>query len=239
MQHLFDIIISEELGDFIMIKPDLIVRTHRRSLCLTITKNGDLVVRAPMRMNLNDILKYTQEKEKWIDTKQKEIQSKLSINKDILDYKKFYFLGKKYSLQKTSGIKKIELSQNVIFVPNISNEELFSKLKRWYIKQADKILKERLEYFANIMQIDYRNVSLCNSKSKWGSCDIYRNIKLNFRLIMLPHKTIDFVLIHELSHIIEFNHSKDFYKIIQTIMPSYKLQQKVLKENDYILQLFR
>ena len=56
---------------------------------------------------------------------------------------------------------------------------------------------------------------------------------------MLPHKAIDFVLIHELTHIIEFNHSKEFYKVIQTIMPTYKLQQKILKENDYILQLFR
>ena len=67
----------------------------------------------------------------------------------------------------------------------------------------------------------------------------YKNIKLNFRLLMLPHKAIDFVLIHELAHILEFNHSKDFYKIISTILPSYKVQQKVLKDFDYTLTLFR
>ena len=101
------------------------------------------------------------------------------------------------------------------------------------------MLKERLEYFANIMQIDYASVSINNSKSRWGSCDSNRNIKLNFRLIMLPHKTLDFVLVHELAHIIEFNHSKDFYKIISLVIPSYKLQQKQLKEHDYLLGLFR
>ena len=56
---------------------------------------------------------------------------------------------------------------------------------------------------------------------------------------MLPHKTLDFVIIHELAHIVEFNHSKDFYKIISIIMPNYKLQQKTLKEYDYLLNLFR
>lgn len=222
-----------------MVKPDIILRTHRRSLCLTITKDGSLVVRAPVRMNMNDILRYIQEKENWINKKQEEIQKRLCINKDILTYEKFLFLGKKYMLRKIAGIKKIELSEDGLLVPNLENYDLFPKIKKWYIKQADKILKERLEYFADIMQIDYASVSLCNSKTRWGSCDNYRNIKLNFRLIMLPHKAIDFVLIHELTHIIEFNHSKEFYKIIQTIMPSYKLQQKILKDNDYVLQLFR
>lgn len=222
-----------------MVTPDLIVRTHRRSLCLTITKNGELIVRAPKKMNMNNILSYIKEKEHWIISKQKEIENKLSINRDIINFEKVYFLGKKYKLIRYNGIKKIELSEEQLLVPNIADEQLFPKMKRWYIKLAEKILKERLEYFANIMQIDYASVSICNNKTRWGSCDNLRNIKLNFRLVMLPHKTIDFVLIHELAHIIEFNHSKDFYKIIQTIMPTYKLQQKILKDNDYLLQLLR
>lgn len=220
-----------------MVTPDLIVRTHRRSLCLTITKDGNLVVHAPTRMNMNDILKYISEKEKWIVSKQQEIERKLSINKVILDYNQILFLGTKYGIQSVNGLKKIELSQNALMVPDSDN--VLFKIKKWYIAQATKILKERLEYFANIMQIDYASVSICNSKTRWGSCDNYHNIKLNFRLVMLPHRAIDFVLIHELAHILEFNHSKDFYKIIQTIMPTYKVQQKVLKDYDYVLKLFR
>ena len=220
-----------------MVTPDLIVRTHRRSLCLTITKDGNLVVHAPTRMNMNDILKYISEKEKWIVSKQQEIERKLSINKFILDYNQILFLGTKYNIQRVNGLKKIELSQNALMVPDSDN--VLFKIKKWYIAQATKILKERLEYFANIMQIDYASVSICNSKTRWGSCDNYHNIKLNFRLVMLPHRAIDFVLIHELAHILEFNHSKDFYKIIQTIMPTYKVQQKVLKDYDYVLKLFR
>lgn len=223
-----------------MITPDLIVRSYRRSLGLTITKEGKLVVHAPMKLNIKKIMEFIEEKEKWINTKQKEIQSKLNINKDIITYKEFLFLGKKYNLSQINGIKGVELSENEIIVSTkLDNDEIVPTIKRFYIKTAKKILFERLEYFANLMQIDYSDVTICNSKRQWGSCDSNRKIKLNFRLIMLPHKAIDFVLIHELSHILEFNHSKHFYKIISSVMPGYKLQQKILKEYDYVLNLFR
>ena len=78
------------------------------------------------------------------------------------------------------------------------------------------------------MQIDYQNLSITNSKTRWGSCDTYRNIKLNFRLIMLPHKAIDFVIIHELTHILEFNHSKDFYALVESFMPDWKQRKALL-----------
>lgn len=223
-----------------MVQPDLILRSPRRSLCLSISKDGKLIVHAPRRLSVNEIYKYIKEKEKWIISKQKEIETKLAINKEIISYKEFLFLGKKYSLKIVNGLKKIELSDDCILIPsNIENDCILQKVKLWYIKHAKKILFERLEYFANLMQLDYASIKLCNNKTRWGSCDSKRNIKLNYRLIMLPHKAVDFVLIHELAHIIEFNHSKQFYKIISKVMPSYKLQQKILKEYDYVLSLFR
>ncbi|MBE5757323.1 MAG: M48 family metallopeptidase [Clostridiales bacterium] len=223
-----------------MVEPDLIVRSYRRSLCLSINKDGKLIVHAPKKLSLKEIYKYIEEKEKWIKTKQNEIQEKLKINVDVLSYKEFLFLGKKYKLVFLNGIKKIELGSSEIAIPNkIDKDQILQKIKQWYISNAKKILSERVEYFANLMQLDYASISLNNSKSKWGTCDSRRNIKLNFRLVMLPHKVIDYVIIHELSHIIEFNHSKNFYKIISTIMPSYKLQQKIIKEYDYVLRLFR
>lgn len=221
-----------------MIVPDLIIRSHRRSLSLTITKNAELVVRAPKRLSNDYIFKYIKEKEKWILSKQQEVESRLSINKDIIKYNQILFLGKKYNIQLIGGIKKVELSEDAILVPS-TTKDIVSKIKSWMVKVSKDILKERLEYFANAMQIDYASVSINNSKSRWGSCDSNRNIKLNFRLIMLPHKILDFVLVHELAHIIEFNHSKDFYKIISLVIPSYKLQQKQLKEYDYLLNIYR
>ena len=207
-------------------------------MALIISDKGELVVRAPMRLSYDKIYSFIKEKEKWITTKQKEVENKNSINKDIITNKYIMFLGTKYKLQYIEGIKKIELSEKEILIPTIYRDNT-TKLKQWFTKHAKKILTERLEFFANLMQIDYAGVSICNSKSKWGSCDSNRNIKLNFRLVMLPHKILDYVLVHELSHILEMNHSKEFYKIVSTIMPSYKLYQKILKENNYLLGLYR
>lgn len=223
-----------------MVTPDLIIRSYRKSLSITVTKDAELVVHAPKKLNMNDILKYIAEKEHWIVAKQKEIQDKLNINKSVIDYNEFLFFGKKYKTQKINGLKKVELAKDAILVPNFDNNiNILKKLKNWYITISSKILLERLNYFSDIMQIDYASFKITNCKTRWGSCDSQRNIKLNYRLIMLPHAAIDFVIIHELSHILEFNHSKNFYKIIQTIMPNYKIQQRVLKEYDYVLRLFR
>jgi len=223
-----------------LVTPDMIIRTHRRSLSLTITKEGKFVVHAPKKLSVDEILKYIVEKEKWITSKQKEIQDKLNINKDVITYNEYLFLGKKYKYDFISGLKKIELSDKLFVIPSkIESNDINKYMKKWYVTNAKKILSDRLEYFADIMQLDYSTFNICNSKNRWGSCDSNRNIKLNFRLIMLPHKVIDYVIIHELSHIVELNHSKSFYKIISTIMPSYKLQQKILKEYDYVLRLFR
>lgn len=79
-----------------------------------------------------------------------------------------------------------------------------------------------MEYFADLMQVNYTLIKIDNSKSRWGSCDQKGVIKFNLRLAMLPHKVIDYIIIHELSHLLEFNHSKEFYKIIESIMPDYK-----------------
>ena len=223
-----------------MVKPDLIVRSYRRSLCIKITNDGNLVVHAPKRLSMTEILKYISEKEKWITTKQKEIQEKLSINKDVINYNEFLFFGKRYKLDRMNGIKKVELGLNSFIIQEgLGKYEELIRINKWYISTAKKILSERLEYLANVMQIDYASLKICNNKTRWGSCDSNRNIKLNYRLIMLPHKAIDFVIVHELAHILEFNHSKEFYKIVACVIPTYKLQQQQLKKFDYVLSLFR
>lgn len=223
-----------------MVNPDAIIKTNRRSISITISKVGEVIVHAPKRLPIEKIMSFVTEKEDWIKRKQKEIKSTLHNNNDLLNYKAFSFCGKRYTPIPVSGIKKIELtSQNMLVPNNFENNQLLLKIEKWYIKTAKTILSERLEYFANLMQLDYNSLTISNSKNRWGSCDMQGNIKLNYRVIMLPHKLIDYIIIHELAHIIEMNHSKQFYKIIESIMPSYNTYRKQLKDYFFILQLFK
>lgn len=223
-----------------MIKPDLIIKTNRRSLSIIISKEGKVIVRAPKRISAEYILSFVKEKERWIDKKLKMINDVNLKNGKFLNYEEFLFCGSSYKPLYIDKLKKIELCNNNLICPSIEDKlQLLNKIKRWYKKTASKILSERLEYFAKLMQVNYKSLTISNSKNRWGSCDSNGNIKLNFRVVMLPHRVVDYVIIHELSHLIEFNHSKEFYKIISSVIKDYKQQQKILKEYGFVLMLFR
>ena len=223
-----------------MIKPDAIIKSNRRSLSITITQKGEVIVHAPKRLSMDNIILFINEKADWIECKRNEILKKQEDHKDILTYNKMLFLGKKYLKYEMAGVKKIELTTTCLLCPKgLDEKELLFKIAKWYIDTAKPILSERLEYLADLMQLDYYSFKISNTKNRWGSCDTNGNIKINFRLIMLPHKIIDYVLIHELSHLVEFNHSKKFYKVIESVMPNYEEVRKSLKLYSDILLLFR
>ncbi len=223
-----------------MIKPDVIIRSNRRSLSLTISKQGELIVKAPKKLPLEYILSFIGQKEKWIASKQNQIISINKHNEDLLSHNKFMFLGQLYSKTHISKLKEVELTDGELLFPECSdNFKTVSYALKWYKTMTAEILKNRLPYFANIMQLNYESVTLTNAKSRWGSCDSGGKLKFNLRLAMLPHKVIDYIIIHELTHLIEFNHSKNFYKIIESIMPDYNRYRTELKANNFLLQLLR
>lgn len=224
-----------------MINPNLIIRCNRRTLSLSINKDAELIVKAPKRMSLDKIFEFIKQKEKWITNKQTEIMSRKTYNSKILEYSEFLFLGKRYSINKLNGIKHIELTSDYICVPEKVDEDVLIRyMNKWYIKTAKDILYERLEYFSKMMDLDYSGLKIINSKRVWGSCKLTsRMISLNYRLVMLPHLLIDYVVVHELAHLRVGNHSKNFYKVIETILPDYKTYIKEMKEYNYLLGLYR
>jgi len=221
-----------------MIKPDLIIRTNRRSMSLSISSEGQVIIRAPRKLSMDRILSFVNEKEGWINKHLQNLEKQKKSNFDIKTYEAFLILGKKYEVRQIAGIKKIEVCKEEIIYPvEWTKEKLVQKMKKYYLDLANKVLAERLEYFANLMQINYTAFYVKNFKSRWGSCDNKYNITLNYKSIMLPHKIVDYILIHELSHILEFNHSTRFYKIIECVMPDYKTYRKQLKDYNYLLKI--
>ena len=223
-----------------MIKPNLIVRTNRRTLSLTIDKNGDLLVKAPRRMDIEDIFSFINQKNDWIVKKQNFVKSNLLKNQKILNYDVLLFCGKQYKKVYVEKQKKVEVEDTLFIVPqNLPYEKEMYLIKKWYIEMTKQILELRVNYFADLMQLNFEGLGVDNCKTRWGSCSKSGILKFNLRLAMLPHKVIDYVIIHELSHLIEFNHSKNFYNIIASIMPDWQTQRNKLKEYGYLLSLFR
>lgn len=223
-----------------MITPTAIIRTNRRSLSLTISKNGELIVRAPKRLSMEYIYSFIKQKEKWILNKQNNIKNSNVQNYNFINGSEYLFCGKVYRKIEINKLKDIEIADDNIFFPaNLDSYQTKIIAVKWYTNLTKEILKNRVEYFANIMQVDFSAIKIDNSKTRWGSCNQNGVIKFNLRLSMLPHKVIDYIIIHELSHLIEFNHSKNFYRIIESVMVDYKKYKQMLKDYNFVLQLLR
>lgn len=103
-----------------MIKPDYIIRSYRKTLCISISKTGEVIVRAPKNLPMEYINKFLQDKEAWIKLKKEQVQLKNNQNKSVLNYEKFLYLGKEYTRINMSGIKKIEWdsAKKQVYVPS-------------------------------------------------------------------------------------------------------------------------
>lgn len=221
-----------------MISPNKVIRTNRRTLSLVIGKDGSLVVHAPKRVSMQYILDFIKEKEKWITKKQKEIWQTTHENQSIINLDSILYLGDNYQVTPITKNKTPEIACEKIYIPHFETKrERDVYLKQWIAEQTKIITQKRIDYFSNLMQLDYTSLKIMKSINRWGTCNINGGISFNYKLCMLPPKLIDYIVIHELAHLVEFNHSKKFYQIIESIMPSWAVHRKKLKDYSFILSI--
>lgn len=140
----------------------------------------------------------------------------------------FYYLGNKYDVVVLNTVSKIEFVDNKVFVKSKKYLDTFLK------NECARIFNDRIKVCYNLFEEDipYPKVMIGKMKRKWGYCNKRQGlIKLNFSLIKYSIDEIDYVIIHELSHFLEFNHSKNFWKYVKKYKPDYKKSQKILKED--------
>lgn len=223
-----------------MIKPDKIVLSNRKTLSIKIDRTGKLIVSAPKYIDKNLIFKFLNEKEKWIIEKQNAIKSTMDINNDLFNYDQILFLGKKYNVVPIKNQGEILLTEGTLCIPQknmFSTKKITESLKKWYIQNAEVILIDRTKELLNHLNLKYKSISIINSKVKWGMCDSKKNIYLNYKLLFLSHSLIDYVIMHEIIHLIELNHSKKFYNELKRVLPDYKARQQQLKKCSFLLNL--
>ena len=104
-------------------------------------------------------------------------------------------------------------------------EEKIKELK----KDARRYIIPRLEYYSKIMGLKYGRVSITSATTRFGSCSSKGNLSFSYRLMLYPHDLVDYVVVHELAHLSEMNHSERFYKIIESVLPDYADRMKRLK----------
>lgn len=146
--------------------------------------------------------------------------------KDKEKEENFYYLGKKYDIIEVYTMDNIEFNDNYVFVKSKD------VLDKWLKKQIKNLYQERLDYWYDVFEenIPYPKLKIRKMKTRWGVCNKRDNsVTLNFNLIKYNKECLEYVIVHELSHFVHFDHSKDFWNLVEKYCPRYKEITKELK----------
>ena len=227
-----------------MIEIHKLVRSKRKTLSLIVETDGTLTVRAPLRMNESDIRKFIEEKRGWIKRKQVVALEDARPPRQYVEGERFLYLGKEYPLciipaeDPRRGDGKPALVMEDTFKLSASAQpQAQSYFEAWFKKQARTVLTERVAFFARSHKIKAGKVRISSAKTRWGSCSPKKTLSFTWRLVMAPLEIIDYVVVHELCHLEEMNHSKSFWAQVEGILPDYKARRKWLKNNGGYLRL--
>lgn len=217
------------------LKSVTLVRSSRKSIGIIIHPDGSVVVRAPHRATNKQIREVLEKRKDWI-LKHKENFDKIGpvySQREFLDGVKHLFMGKEYLLRiNREQVNSVIKNEHVIYI-NCTNEELAKPLmEQWYKEKANElmpgVIMPVITKFKSTYHKSPAKVSLKTMKSRWGSCSSKGNISMNTKLIKSPVRCIEYVMAHELCHLIEMNHSKDYYALLTEFMPDWKDRKKEL-----------
>ena len=220
-----------------MIEIHKLVRSKRRTLALIVETDGTLTVRAPLRMKEADIWRFIEAKTDWIKRRQAKVQIEALPPRQYVDGEMFWYLGEEIPLRLVPRQKPALVMDGVFKLTKSAQPEAQSVFVDWYRKQARTVLAERVELFVQKYGFNVKKIRISSARTRWGSCSHKGTLSFPWRLVMAPPDVIDYVVLHELCHLKEMNHSKAFWAQVQSILPDYKRQRSWLKKKGNSLRL--
>lgn len=221
------------------IRIDKIIRSKRRTIALEVARDAGLIVRAPYRTPFDFIEKVVFKKRFWIKEKQEFVRNRCKkvIPKEFVSGEGFLYLGDMYKLEFVDDLDMPIVFNNgfqiLLKYCNNAKEILIA----WYREQAYQKISERVIWHSSLSGLKYNKIKISGAQKRWGSCSAKGNLNFSWRLIMAPLRVIDYVVVHELAHLEEKNHSKRFWNKIKIMQPDYEQYKDWLKENRHLLDI--
>lgn len=215
------------------------IRSRRRSIALEITKEGGLLVRAPYAVDKNYIARLVAEKADWVFGKIQATLEKKKIfqKKKFIEGEEFFYLGEKYKLRITDGQDFPLDFKGELLLSKKDKPEAKRVLIDWYKKMAREKIIQRVKFYAGLTGFLHQKIKITGAEKRWGSCSFKNNLNFSWRLVMAPIEVVDYVVLHEIIHIAEKNHSKRFWGNVRIFMPDYKERRKWLRENSHLFSI--
>lgn len=201
--------------------PIVIIRKKNKNTYIRIGEHLEIVVTAPYLCTNRSIYQ-------MIETNESSVKKMLNRKKkELAKEQDFYYFGKKYDIIIVPTLDDVAIDGNIFYVPSLSY------LEKWVSRQMQSVFKERLDfqYHRFTENISYPKLKIRNMKTRWGVCNKKNHsITLNSKLVKEKIESLDYVIIHELSHFVHFDHSKAFWNTVEKYCSNYKKIRKELKE---------
>lgn len=213
-----------------------LVRSSRKTIGIIIHPDGSVVVCAPNRATNAQIEDVVKKRTDWILKHQRSFKGMGPIysKREFVDGEKHLLLGSEYILRiKISQHNRVIQNGQFIDIECKDFEFVQPLMKQWYIRKANEIIpgiiKPIVDQFRTIYSKAPVKITLKNMKSRWGSCSSKGNISINIKLVKSPQRSIEYVMAHELCHLIQMNHSKNYYSLLAEFMPDWRERKKQLE----------
>lgn len=208
----------------------VLIRSKRKTLAIHILEDARVEVRAPLRMPLSVIEAFVASRMNWIEAHLKTARIRLEQKKKYSagEGENVLFLGKNYRVHLVDRADA-SMKENYFILP-VDEIQRRTALTEWYRQQAENQLLQIAEKWKSFTGIEWRKLSIGNAASRWGSCNNKNDIRLSWRLILLPEEVVDYVIVHELCHTLEHNHSANFWAKVKSFLPDSRERRRALRQ---------
>jgi predicted metal-dependent hydrolase len=212
----------------------------RRQLTITVERDRNVVVHAPESLAEDKIRHVVESKRQWIYEKTHHPQKYHGLphppGKELVSGESALYLGRQYRIEVVQeGLAEVRFSGG-FQIPAILGEKQTEALREWYIGKAKEKIVPRTKIHAHQLGVEVAWIRIADNRYRWGSCTTKNNVGFNWRLIKSPMFVIDYVIVHELAHLIEANHTSRFWNIVRTQVPLMDEAKVWLKENGQLLE---
>lgn len=241
-----------------------ITRSMRKSIALKVDKVWNIIIKAPFFVTKGAINSFIDNHTDWIEKRRDELKNRIPLNFECGDEIMFLWekcrikkisknkLEEKNSLNICKGLKTLVvvwvskknsyyLNENIFFEDNIFyiNED-FNKdkvqkiIKEFYKKEAKEYIVQRTKYFIGKYSLKVNSIKIGSAKTRWWTCSSKKDIRFTYLLMSAPLLSIDYVIVHELAHLKEMNHSKAFWSEVERMISDYKVHKVWFKDNKWM-----
>lgn len=204
----------------------------RKTISIIVERDRSVIVRAPLDTSEEII-------EREVRKRKKLLQEKIEHNqkypfpkpaKEFVSGETLLYLGKHYKLYVTENPKEGISFDSKFFIGKTNQQEANRLFREWYIKSATEIIVPKAKEIAKQLGVVYKKINVLDLKYRWGSCTPKDNIHFNWRIIKAPMTVIEYIIVHELTHLLEANHTPEFWNHVAVLQPEFTKSKDWLKQ---------